>query len=146
MSEQDYLDLADRVEAATGPDRELDAEIEIAVHGFPQTAYDKRNRHYPSDRLAFVNDWIGTHYTASLDAAMTLLGADWGYEQHRPADKKPRHYVELWWVPTFPGKTHSSGATPALALTAACLRAHGSRVGDGRGLNSVQVSDGEARG
>jgi hypothetical protein len=51
--------LADRVEAATGPDREIDDEIRTAM------AYT-----YETGTLA-------PRYTASLDAAMTLVPEGW---------------------------------------------------------------------
>jgi hypothetical protein len=54
------LELADRVEAATGPDRKLDALIGAAVR--------KRAPRYRNDPPSNPK-----HFTASLDAAMTLL-------------------------------------------------------------------------
>jgi hypothetical protein len=63
-------------------------------------------------------------YTSSLDAAMSLLSDDWGYEQRRLAvGGNPRHRAQIWWVPDFPSKVDGAGRSPALALTAAALRA-----------------------
>lgn len=56
----DLNELAARCESATGPDRELDAAI-------LQSAYVLR-RGQRGD--------LGPHYTASIDAAMTLVHAD----------------------------------------------------------------------
>lgn len=101
------LDLAARVEAASVPDRELDRAIELAV--FP-------------DRLSPPVELELLAYTSSLDAAMTLVPEGW-----------------VWSINTFAGGKASAClmnerdeivrpaeqyiASPALALTAACLRA-----------------------
>lgn len=118
----DLLKLAERVEAATGPDRELDAAIMCA-----------RGASWVTDGMAFYGE-RGNYtaavpvqpFTASLDAAMTLLEQGWGYEQRRPSDEAGHSTCRatIWWVPNFPEKQFGKGATPALALTAAALRAH----------------------
>ncbi len=101
MSGAEMEALIQRVEAAEGPDRELDGEI----HGIPSAA---------------CCDWDDVpHYTASLDAAASLIpeGYDWILERtngglticarvgHNDPDR------------------NSWGDTPALALCAAALRA-----------------------
>jgi hypothetical protein len=96
----DLLQLADRCEKATGPDRQLDADIFTALKLVP----DRKHDGYPF--YAF---------TQSLDAAMTLVpeGEDWAVGSG----------------PLFPtsarvaGKPAVQAATPALALCAASLRA-----------------------
>jgi hypothetical protein len=85
MSRADLTALIARVEAARGPDREVDAEIERMV-SIPYGAIDVK--HYP-------NSWVGGHwfyrvfglsgweeetqtiqrYTGSLGAAVTLYPA-----------------------------------------------------------------------
>lgn len=108
MSPGDLRALADRVEQATGPDRELDVDIEHA-RGWPDAQWTSDAR----------------RYTASLDAAVTLVptGASptfgqnvhhryWGASINRLT---PDGEVEsVAW-----GQAHQ----PALALTAAALRA-----------------------
>lgn len=94
--------LANRVEASEGPSRELDREIARLIHG------DGWNHH--SD----------TRYTASLDAAMTLIPADheWSVEWGGNSIAIVRHLIE--------GPEHRGYAeAPALALCAAALRARG---------------------
>lgn len=135
MTRQALLDLAARCEAATGADRELDANVAAAARiGLPLGC---------DWALKFPN-WEGAHggvvriiiningngyyiagtfkspaYTASLDAAMSLVPEGWGVNL-------TRHIVTTAGCTV----TKNSGmgwkveaATPALALTAAYLRA-----------------------
>jgi hypothetical protein len=64
-------------------------------------------------------------YTSSLDAAMTLVPEGWTYRLSSPPYRKG-HAADLW-PPIQPGDgpfvKRADAATPALALTAACLRA-----------------------
>lgn len=95
-------DLIARVEAADGPDRELDAEIgRIAAERF--LGYIP-----PEPQRGCIR------YTASLDAAMTLRpeGAVWKVEDH-----------PVYGISAVVQDQQSYAATPALALTAAALRA-----------------------
>lgn len=55
LTREGLVELADRVEKASGPDRELDGDIFLAIR--------------PSSRGRIFN---APKYTASLDAAMTL--------------------------------------------------------------------------
>lgn len=170
------LALAARVEAAEGPDRELDRAIGFAIGlgvekerklyvemgaamwvPTPElkglTPYDRargstvrsewvkgsrgRKGHYQDVRwgacdgpMPLTNSPV---FTASLDAAMTLVPEIrntmdvfsvecWtGNGIHAP------HVRASAWVP---GAKRTYAATPALALTAACLRAR-ARAGDG---------------
>ncbi len=129
--------LADRVEALTGPCRETGAEIYLALHlpnwrdGEPWKATNgwfKKN--CAEDAIAyFFHDGMGGRsvtvkpYTASLDAAITLVpeGSVWTLEG---GDSNSRGIA---WVRNMDGDTvsevNSHAATPALALTAAALRA-----------------------
>lgn len=113
----DLKALAERCEAADGPSRELDAEIAVALN-------------LPWDYAA---DWgprgmdkpVAQPYTASLDAAMMLLpeGYMWGIGSTGSATlAKPVNGL----FPVHRG----NAATPALALTAACLRAIGGESHD----------------
>ncbi len=117
-------ELADRVERLTGPDWEVDAEIALAsgwltfnLEGFGvrwQRGHGTVERSHP-------------FYTASLDAAMTLVpeGRGWAIEvpsesvSGRIADKTLIVQAEIFPNPHI----LTRAATPALALTAACLRA-----------------------
>ena len=102
------LALASRVEAATGADRGLDSEIHHAKCGGVGTgSYGTEPR-----------------YTASLDDAMSLVPSgcsEWNVESwSAPGAIQPAHVRATAWVS---GAARVYAATPALALTAAALRA-----------------------
>lgn len=123
----DLLELAARVEAATGPDRELDLLIAKAlgfralhlafIPGGSDLAWDPRG-----SGCGFVVE----HYTASLDAALSLVPeglriaaiAEQFFE-----DLDHPWLVKLGFRDRAGGLPTAGGRTPALALTAACLRA-----------------------
>lgn len=135
MSE--LLKLAARCEAATGPDRTLDAEIAVLVDGLGSVAtYSPAYLHAVGNSFEDIGKYADIPaFTASIDAAMSLVpeGA-W------------------WWVEAQPlGKAFHAGcadecvataATPALALCIAALRARDS----GRHSESEDASaaEGEA--
>lgn len=113
---EELLRLAERCEAATGPDREIDGAIDRLFNKRP-----KHGDYDPGERAVWrVKDgWSGllvrgdgfargsfcaAEYTASLDAAMTLVPEGWEYVLMERT---------VW----------SSGNSLALALTAAALRA-----------------------
>lgn len=110
------LDLAARCEAATGPDRELDRAIELAI--FP-------DRTDPCPTVELLA------YTASLDAAMTLVpeGGDdtlifWRSGNDGDGGNPDAFKAEILVVTGFTSKSHKAvAATEALARSAAALRA-----------------------
>jgi len=110
MTSKDELRaLADRVEGLAGPDRAADHWIFMAT-----AQRDAANYWHPTE---------GHRYTASLDAAMSLVPTDafWrvGHDGEGPDPSDFRADVLL-----VPGARHiARSATPALALTAAALRA-----------------------
>lgn len=128
--------LAERVEKATDPDRELACEVWLHItgkpflgfetipstHGLP-AAYHRFARISPTHTISVM---CAPNYTGSLDAALTLIGKDqfWRLgndgEGPDPADFKAT-------VTSGGGMDlhfHDAlAATPALALTAAALRA-----------------------
>jgi hypothetical protein len=112
MTNPTITELATRVEEATGPDLDLDHAIGSALGDHGNYSYRP--------------------YTCSLDAAMQLVPEGW-----RPvidlASEEGAALVDLWALPVAtpkPERRHAKAATPALALTAACLRAI-SQKGDG---------------
>lgn len=122
MNRDELLALADRVEALTGPDRETDKAILLTL------GYSWRGMAY-----WFHDDsrqWKGdTHFTASLDAAMSLVPSDSWHEI-----KGPRKYLNIptpspnYWSAHLARWNHEFqvagwGATAAIALCAAALRA-----------------------
>lgn len=115
------MTLIERIESADGPDRELDAEIAVAIRYFPQNVgFVWKNDLEPNcpeiGRVTCVTS-LGTggphyaapRYTASIDAALTLF----------PDQTGP------WsaWNCAIPRVRDA--ATPALALCAAALKARG---------------------
>jgi hypothetical protein len=109
MTKAELLALAARVEAATGADRELDAEI------------------VRRDAAISVLWWDSPPaYTASLDAAASLVPAGWSFEIRSTSAGR------AWACAFTPGHFagQCQGNPPALALTAAALRAMAEEAGE----------------
>jgi hypothetical protein len=98
MKREELLALADRVEALTGEDHGVNCAVEYV-----------RTPHWTGEGQP-------RRYTASLDAAMSLVpeGRDWTLQSS--GGPGPMAFVD------YCGRFRV-GATPALALTAAALRA-----------------------
>lgn len=131
--------LIARLEAATGPDPHLDAEIEAALRG-GEPAYRSASRHQfgPSVVLnhGTGNPWDGWEsapsFTGSLDAALTLVPEGWFWRVGRTTlfqawagvyrthpDNGERDRNEFYWHRDHGGPP----STPALALCIAALKA-----------------------
>jgi hypothetical protein len=130
------LELAERVEGASGPDRDLDREVAFAI--------DLPDR----DEFGCYQSWAGLcangvrwgdqarlkapAYTASIDAAMTLVPEGCFPD----IDCDPRNpTVEIQYLTDktdngLGALVVTSAATPALALVAASLRALAQRGGE----------------
>jgi hypothetical protein len=111
-------ELADRVERAEGPDRELDWDIAEAVH------LTTRNEWGDSVFITRNSGYRPPFFTASLDAAMTLVPEGWAATTVRFSIGTGK--AILWrdsWEETHRAIDGISADTPALALTAAALRA-----------------------
>lgn len=117
-------ELIKRLEAASGPDRELDADIATSL-GKPVCKDDPCN---------WVIKYPGAYdyrklprYTASIDAALTLVpeGLDWFVKHYASAGGK---YGAVVTSPEIAARSwgdysHDDAATPAIALCIAALRA-----------------------
>ncbi len=115
---EELLKLAKRVEALSGPDREVDELIERAVGKYSAFSYYTLGDDDQSD-------YIPTRYTTSLDAALTLRSSGWTIAHICEEDDK-RWFAELrHGFKTSYDHVAMAGkcATPALALCAAALRA-----------------------
>jgi hypothetical protein len=121
------LTLAARCEQAAGPDRVLDAEILCAIHGLtihkdsnPANGYFAFWEGEP-EKSRCVNSSSWDRLTGSLDAAVTLVPE--GHEWLR----KNEICMTVYRVPDnlkeWARHIDARGATPALALCAAALRA-----------------------
>lgn len=146
----DLMELAAKVEAAACGDRVLDCEIAVALREAPYTApwatkfpdwrvqslqgYT-RAEVWDGDRL--VGHWHSfAPYSASLDAAMTLVpanadaaGESFRLEAYNSSGVLAPHVRASAWVA---GAPRIYAATPALALTAAALRARASLIEEER--------------
>ncbi|TXH54333.1 MAG: hypothetical protein E6Q97_11285 [Desulfurellales bacterium] len=126
---EELLKLAERVEALSGPDREVDSEIDRLTFRGP---FEDRLCGCMGNCLPGHPAYDGAcvsvpHYTASLDAAMTLKPEGWrvqhlghclgGWRCRVETNGPPSHSI----VVGFPKKEPT--ATPALALCSAALRA-----------------------
>ena len=131
----DLLLLAERVEGATGPDFDLDAAIAVATGLYvrEKRGRDRQEWYYPTAQGGFRKGTtpygLGRlpRFTASLDASLTLVPEGWNWStgscsvegfppgQANVYPKQQPFPVDL--------DIETEAATPALALTAACLRA-----------------------
>lgn len=119
------LSLAERCEAATGPDRELDGEIALAS-GW--TFVKMKGDAQPYWRKPGVTDYFSRErsgpprYTESLDSALTLVpeGMEWLVRtpSKNAISNKTQFYAN---VGNQVGEAHAE--TAALALCAAALKA-----------------------
>lgn len=112
-----YEELATRCEQAEGPGRELDGLIEIAVTFKGNSGYQHvKGKFYANDRR-IIPVHEAPAYTASIDAALTLMLPERG---------------GLWWdnaraAAWMNGGRRCYASTPALAICAAALRARGAK-------------------
>lgn len=124
-------DLPQRIEAASGADRALDAEIALAV-GWQCLQPRTRSRHglwLAPGKRAGIDGCLKDQprFTESVDAALTLVPEHFRFIiDKRPfADCRQDGYrASVWCEPAIPYAEGSWAATPALALCAASLKAH----------------------
>lgn len=105
------MTLIERLEALTSPVRAVDSEISKAVRGY---AFDTELR-----------ELYGPHYTASIDAAMTLVPEGLPWSLNYPANDDGSRSCH--GIPTKPTADVCGilghAATPAIALCLAALKA-----------------------
>lgn len=132
--------LAARIEAATAPDRELDALIACAQRGYTMHEDSK-----PAERGIFAF-WVGKPResecincsswpdpTASLDAAAALVPEGFMWRVQSWPDGVNEAFAERGsgdFGAVEARHTRSFAATPALALAAAACRARAAREGE----------------
>ena len=110
-------ELIAALEVAPGPSRELDAMLHEADAVFPNWR-----------KWLFADGSISVlipPYTASLDAAMTLVPKEWDWTLYSDGSGEIYKDVPSGMLPGALGSTSIDfeGATPALALCIAVLRA-----------------------
>lgn len=129
-------ELIARLEKATGPDRELDAEIASAVGWCPRDGYTRQSDNSwrsPSGDISGVT-WA-PQYTASIDAARTLVPENFSFELTQSAVEPPAMArARLWdWrrgpLAVDPGNEWKSEGNRPLAI-ALCIAALKARAGE----------------
>lgn len=123
------LDLAARCEAAEGPDRELDLSIALACGvAFKQRPKYRRGHYIGSKPVQTGWKPDPLRYTASLDAAMTLVpeGCSVSIEAIVCGDESRCIQADVWSGARPELAMAEVWSTPALALCAAALRARAS--------------------
>ena len=107
-------DLIARLEASTGPSRDLDVLIAQAV-GEP----------WGAGGYSIGGNWgeRAARYTASIDVALTLVPAGLGWGVDAPPDMPCVARCQWPQTPGMKAPMHAHGATPAIALCIACLKA-----------------------
>jgi hypothetical protein len=139
------IELAARVEAAEGPDRELDAEIALAVGIVRERAGECFFGHRDYSVMVLERGYYDIegsapelpHLTASLDAAMTLVpeGCRFNLNKRPYAEaRRDGFHAQVWFSRYYENASdmpNAWAATPALALVAAALRARASGQGEG---------------
>lgn len=121
-------ELIERLEKATGPDRELDRDIARALGGKYPTQDGK------GDYIEWaVNDgWKKLRaFTASIDAALTLVGPDQSWVVHGPWTNG-RYCAGVALTIGGAWDDDQAGATAAIALCIAALKARAACSGVGR--------------
>jgi hypothetical protein len=99
---KDVVTLIGRLEATRGPDRQLDADIEMAA------AYDPKK-----------TGWAAPPFTGSLDAALTLIPDEW---ENRSVGMYPGWSEAILGLPGT-REAYGRAKTPALAVCIAALKA-----------------------
>lgn len=143
-------DLIERLEKATGPDRELDCYIWAVVNGKGEPVSSVGPPTYEQRRF-FCNpnpeiDWIGydllnvaEHYTSSLDAALTLVPEGIRVVNLCASDPSlkytgqarvllvPFNTKDDWWTLSRNGNVEEGEhkTSPAIALCIAALKVRG---------------------
>lgn len=121
------MELIARLEAATGPDRELDSRIWADVNSQPLYQYDSPE--YGTVR-AYEGGWIdprlnpnvsmiSPRYTASIDDALMLVPYNMDWEIKTAPDRRSVIARVVSMETTY----RAESATPALALCIAALKA-----------------------
>jgi hypothetical protein len=140
----ELLELAERCEAATGPDRELDGLIEVArdpmreviLYNEPGPFPQKAVRGPIKDLLLTGEDLayyiFAPRYTASLDAAMTLVPSGWAksLEEITCDDASLIAQATVWQGDRPKEAGAENSVSLALALCAAALRTQATEKGE----------------
>jgi len=131
---RELLELAERIEAASGPSYVLDCDIWDAIYpGERDERFAKltakgepyHGRLGPADKDGYIKPLRA--FTASIDSALSLVpeGISWRLDFARA--QHGQHAIGSAFVIIDGQRYHGDAATPALALCAASLRAQAAR-------------------
>ena len=109
-------DLLQRIRAATGPDREIDSEIGIALCNWGDTPAGEQP---PAGRPEYSQP--SGHFTSNTDAAIALVQIVRPHASIRLSSAPDYWYATIQWDQRIAPDTETIGKTPALALIAALL-------------------------
>lgn len=112
-------DLIARIESADGPDRELDCRIWCAIDVICRD-FDLFSKVVP-----YFDQWQAPRYTASIDAALTLVPEDAFWRIGHDGEGADPSLFKAQVLMPMVGQCVSIAATPALALAAAALKERG---------------------
>lgn len=133
----DHTALIEALERAEGPSRELDARIDALLKG--RTGFEWKGYFYNCDQLVNAGGSEVPEYTASIDAALTLVPEGWriytadfsvfgrarwglsGPKTQWATDENGEKCAGDDWYQSAIAKT------PAIALVIAALRAKGAQ-------------------
>ena len=115
----DVTGLVERLEKATGGDREIDLDLMVILHGGPRERYltDELGR------LEFGHQW---KFTASIDAALSLVERVlpmWDICLSRVKGDEAATWNAVVGEPDSFSGSEATSPTPALALCLAALKA-----------------------
>ncbi len=121
-------ELIERLEKAAGPSRELDGAVWCAANGYEFLMWDGAGCCYMAKRRGWISADHIKNFTASLDAALTLVGEnDWDVGRLIENAHSNGHVMvqeikdgELLWH-SYNGRH----VVPAIALCIAALRGVG---------------------
>lgn len=125
----DLKGMLERVEAASGPDRDLDQEIATVLF---DVEWRRANMYFRGVRRGTKEVLYNSvhrvpEFTANLQATMTLVERvlpGWNCSAVKLTPEPCEGYV---WEPGHVGNIQGKSATPALALLAALLKAKASQ-------------------
>jgi len=122
MTREELTKLAERVEGLTGWCRDTNAEVAL-VAGWTPTQFGSEQRDGWLSPSGHIVGALPSFFT-SLDAAMSLVPEGWEGVVHIGSDPG----AGLYQLNNPRSHKNSRAATPALALTAAALRARAEQL------------------
>jgi hypothetical protein len=134
--EKKLMTILTKLERATGPDRELDLDIALAINlirnPIERGCWSDPGECIDGDRTPGSATFVAPAYTASIDAAMTLVdlavgtqgeGHAWFPNLWRTTTDLGRSYYWEAWLQCCGNRYEAKAENPALAICIAALLA-----------------------